>query len=537
MATDEIRDILRQYDAGLQLVSVQELEKGKSYNNRIYFLRVRAAGGFGDTGGDAETAPVAAAHEHHELVLKVTDRFWGTAKVHNEVACLHLLETCCPAVSAPRVLAWAERHGADGGAATTTTTMQILTGGLRHGSSSSSSSRLRVIAAAEPRCGQDDDGAGGVQQLLLPPDRRVPREVVLARPPGRGTSAGDGVGGGDVAGARLWILMTRLPGEPIDTARLDAAGARRSRAAARVSRLALAHAHPRAAVLWEPPLPVTRTTKWTTARRHQAPWECAARHGAGGVGAAHARQTACSATTSAEPAAWPRCNHYYKLRLEDKERQLETKAAYAPNRDLAGAVRGFVARDLVRLPGFSAGSAAGAAVHVDLSFAEEDARGGAAAAQDAGGGGGGPFVFTHYDLSPRNVLVSAGAAATAPTITGIVDFEFAGFFSPLEEFVNDQVNNDGDWPPAVYQAYLELARNGVATPLMGVGTKQAKDEEGAEIWRLTIVVEKLLQCIAPWWLPGGRESEALKEELDKARAIVLETLDLLVVRAEKEVTN
>ncbi|KAF5547556.1 kinase-like domain-containing protein [Fusarium phyllophilum] len=102
------------------------------------------------------------------------------------------------------------------------------------------------------------------------------------------------------------------------------------------------------------------------------------------------------------------------------------------------------------------------------------------------------FVFTHYDLSPRNILVSG----QPPQIIGIVDFEFSGFFPPLDEFLNDCIANNGDWPKDMYEAYLKrLESNGISTPLEGI-----KNDH----WEQMALLEELVQKIAPWWLPGIR---------------------------------
>ncbi|KAK9418672.1 putative Aminoglycoside phosphotransferase domain-containing protein [Seiridium unicorne] len=96
------------------------------------------------------------------------------------------------------------------------------------------------------------------------------------------------------------------------------------------------------------------------------------------------------------------------------------------------------------------------------------------------------FVFTHYDLSLRNVLTSG----TPAHITGIVVPEFAGFMSPIEEFLNDHVNNDGDWLKPVYNAYLErLENNGIATLMHGITE---------EHWQQALWLEQFIHNITPW---------------------------------------
>ena len=122
------------------------------------------------------------------------------------------------------------------------------------------------------------------------------------------------------------------------------------------------------------------------------------------------------------------------------------------------------------------------------------------------------FVFTHFDLSPRNVLVSG----TPPRVTGLVDFEFSGFFPEVDEFVNDYVDNGGDWPSAAYEAYLgRLAELGVNTPAHGI------DEA---VWKQAHWFGQMIEHIAPWWLPGDKGEEGLRGALQESASVVEEML-------------
>ena len=117
------------------------------------------------------------------------------------------------------------------------------------------------------------------------------------------------------------------------------------------------------------------------------------------------------------------------------------------------------------------------------------------------------LVFTHFDFSPRNVLVSTNA----PTkVTGLVDFEFAGIFPETEDFVNDAVDNDGDWPVASYHAYLEeMERSGEATPLRGFVS---------QIWKESVLLRKITDAIAPWQIRvGSVAGNELAKSLHSAR--------------------
>ena len=116
-----------------------------------------------------------------------------------------------------------------------------------------------------------------------------------------------------------------------------------------------------------------------------------------------------------------------------------------------------------------------------------------------------PPTFTHYDFSPQNILVSG----SPPTVTGLIDFEFAGFFPPEEEFANNAVCNDGDWPAPAYETFLlELERLGVPTPLKGFPEKS---------WTEAVLLMKLIEDVAPWFLREGcMEAEELQRECQKA---------------------
>jgi hypothetical protein len=178
---------------------------------------------------------------------------------------------------------------------------------------------------------------------------------------------------------------------------------------------------------------------------------------------------------------------YYKVLMENKLQTLKTNETFESNRSLIAPVRKFMQEILPTMNRVNTG--------VDA------------------------FIFTHYDLSPRNVLISG----SPPKITGIVDFEFAGFFPPLDEFFNDYIENSNDWPKDVYEAYLKrLEENGVATPLKSVD----KDH-----WKQVYLLQQLVQNIAPWYLPSKYRGEGLEEELDKSRVLVEEVLERLSHRA------
>ncbi|KAG8530538.1 uncharacterized protein KY384_005041 [Bacidia gigantensis] len=145
-------------------------------------------------------------------------------------------------------------------------------------------------------------------------------------------------------------------------------------------------------------------------------------------------------------------HEYHALRLQDRLMKLNTSDALATNRaQVQPSIEEFMDRTLPKL------------CH---RFATTDAR----------------SVFTHYDLSPRNVLVSG----SPPSVTGLVDFEFAGFFPPEEEFANFEINNEGDWPadayPLVGDEMIQRCEEAKADVFECVkGLRQLTDDEATDI--------------------------------------------------------
>ena len=176
---------------------------------------------------------------------------------------------------------------------------------------------------------------------------------------------------------------------------------------------------------------------------------------------------------------------YYRHRLNDQTTILRTEEVFAPNRSRIGdRVRKFMMHTLPKLL---------------LSRQVQN------------------FAFTHYDFSPRNVLVTQ---TPPPRLTGFVDFEFAGFFPSEEDFVNDAIDNQGDWPESSYSTFLdELEVCGVKTPLRGMPQR---------IWNEAIVLRRLTENISPWRLRlGGEKGHELREALDMAAKEVERCIDEL----------
>lgn len=406
LSDSEVRTLLDAAFPNSNLLSISPLQSGRSFNNRIYFLKAQ----LGNL-NDQRTARTGHTKQE-DLVLKVNGRFFGAAKVQNETSSLWLLERFCPDVPAPRVLAWSE----DG----------------KHIASVSGD------RAASRWCTASVSGSS-----------------VGASQPG-------------------WLLMSRLPGETLSQLSLDEE--------------ALASIGSQVAQL---------TAAWRLSIPPQS--QC------GGICFSPNPISGIDLGLGPDPQT-PYLNikgivgdnlelvspvtsmlEYQKVKFEDKLRQLETMNVYRPNRQVGHLVRNFMDTTLPALKLISAGN-------------DDEVP---------------PFVFTHYDLSPRNILVKGNP----PHISGVVDFEFSGFFPALDEFVNDFVDNGGDWPQHAYAAYMsKLGELGIATPVKGIDK---------EIWEQAHWLGQVLENIAPWWLPGDRGEEELVVELENSRKVVVETIEKL----------
>jgi hypothetical protein len=168
---------------------------------------------------------------------------------------------------------------------------------------------------------------------------------------------------------------------------------------------------------------------------------------------------------------------YYRIKLEDQLTKLETEDVFSVARHQVSPH----VRESVRssLPGLSLFSR-------DKSTA---------------------FAFTHYDFSPRNILISG---SSPPVVTGILDFEFAGFFPNEEEFTNNAIANADDWPEPAYRVFLEeLERLGVKTPLRGIDQKSWVDAYG---------LVHIMGDVAPWYLrEGGTNGPGIGGGTEKSR--------------------
>ncbi|KAM0326312.1 hypothetical protein ACHAQA_006911 [Verticillium albo-atrum] len=402
MSPEAIQLLLNSIYPGVAVISAEQLPSGRSYNNRIYLIKVQH-GGLGDS-----PDRISLSLDVQDLVLKLNGRFFGADKIQNEVACLRLMNIHCPDVPAPQVRAWSD----DGKYFTK----------VSHDEDSGDSGKA-------PNLGPGEHAAG-------------------------------------------WIIMSRLAGESLSLGNWDEAA---MKDVARQLALIVA--------TWRQSMPAIghcgnllfceepdADLSLTRARKTEGE----------ALPAVMARGNLSVPGSAAHTNPIASIHGYHKLRLDAVLRELESKDAYIPNRHLARIIRDFAAETLPRLN----------LAHKPIQSDADE------------------FVFTHLDISPRNVLVSG----KPPKITGIVDFEFSGFFPASEEFVQDELNNRKDWPGEVYAAYLaSLEELGVDTPVSGINE---------EPWKSLICLARVTDHVAPWWLPGDLTGESLAAALKEAESMV-----------------
>lgn len=390
-----------------QIQSIRSLEAGSSFNNRLYFLKIQVPTSCKIRG--------LSNSDGTNLVLKLSGRFWGPAKVQNEVSSMLLLKSATPEIPVPEVVAWSH----DG-----RYVVSMVQNEAYHAESCTTS--LPIEAYSSTHTG--------------------------------------------------WILMTMLPGKPLADHDLE------SHAYVRIAQeLADYVAAWRQAIPVSPhcgnikySLPALRSALQVPDSKHidqMRLWDRLYDVGASLVNLG---------TDLATPIVSLR--EYILLKLRSRLNVLNQNDVFIPNRRLLGAIQRAISSVSNLLSALGPGHQ-----------------------QDR-------FVFTHTDLAPRNILVSGDP----PRITGILDFEFSGFFPLVEEYQNDWGKDDGDWAQFAYQAFLErLEDKGIATPLRG---------DMKRLWAQLDVCFTLETYIAPWWLEQGGVDN-VTQELEQASRRVLEAID------------
>jgi hypothetical protein len=95
LSTASISEILHQVYPGSQLQRCEQLRRGESFNNRIYFL-------------DVNILSASEGSTTAELVLKLSGHQFDAKKVQNEVGAFLLLSHFCATIPIAKIVAWSE---------------------------------------------------------------------------------------------------------------------------------------------------------------------------------------------------------------------------------------------------------------------------------------------------------------------------------------------------------------------------------------------------------------------------------------------
>ncbi|KAJ9603395.1 hypothetical protein H2200_012173 [Cladophialophora chaetospira] len=149
-----------------------------------------------------------------------------------------------------------------------------------------------------------------------------------------------------------------------------------------------------------------------------------------------------------------------------------------------------------------------------------------------------PMLFTHDDLSTRNVLALPHGNGGAK-VSSIIDFEFAGFFPKDEEFANCLQNDNLEWPLKKYGSFLDELKNHEALPealaakipaasALGNASDMALEFGTSDFHQATLMLRLCINA-APWWIKEEKEftPEKLEEEMVAAKARVANAITWL----------
>lgn len=401
LTKDQVRKLTSEVFPDASLVSYEELDRRKSFNNRIYFLDLKHL--------EENDFPAQA-------VLKIVGRFFGASKVQNEVACLMLLEKYCPDIPSPRVLAWSE-NGTKACA-------------IRNG----------VFAVLH--------------------DQTLAESSQPSSPHG-------------------WVMTTRLPGRSLELRDLSPVDENL------VAQLADIMSN------WRTNIP-HRDTIGNIALQSASYTTIHDVHGLDTI----VSDLLLTNTQPSEPRETDL--QYYQHLLFDQLHIVDTSEVFTFLRPrLSARLKSFCTSTLPKLPVSQPNPG---------NPTNKEAQKGT--------------VFTHQDFAPRNILVSP--SSTGLRVSGILDFEFAGFFPPTEEFLTCMVRQSDDWTPDFFAAFLSgLASRGIPVPGNGI------DARGFDI---LCDLARLVENAAPWWL---RAEHIQGEELERQLRDALKIVEEILVKLEK----
>ncbi|OAG37346.1 hypothetical protein AYO21_08423 [Fonsecaea monophora] len=162
-----------------------------------------------------------------------------------------------------------------------------------------------------------------------------------------------------------------------------------------------------------------------------------------------------------------------------------------------------------------------------------------------------PMIFTHDDLSTRNVLVSPDGSGGVK-VSAIIDFEFAGFFPKEEEFAGTLQNDQEEWPLRKYAVFLSELKHSDALPenlalnippssSIGNATDKCFEFGTSEFQQAVLLLRTTINT-APWWIKEekGYNKEQLQEEMEAAKVRVekaVKWLEEMVPAEEREKRN
>ena len=141
------------------------------------------------------------------------------------------------------------------------------------------------------------------------------------------------------------------------------------------------------------------------------------------------------------------------------------------------------------------------------------------------------MIFTHDDLSTRNVMVAPSGSGDIK-LSAIIDFEFAGFFPKDEEFAGHMQNENEEWPLKKYATFLSELKNLEALPealaahipassTLGNANDKCFEFGTADFHQATLLLRTSINA-APWWIKEekGFTREELQTEVKAAKARV-----------------
>jgi Phosphotransferase enzyme family len=442
LGTERITTIVSAVFQTHNVTNVKQLESGKSYNNRIYFIDIHPI----------KRLNTSADETSQSLVLKIAGHFFDHRKIENELGCLYLFKKFCPDLPVPVPYAWS-------------------------------------------KTGQEIQTVDG--------------RTICSQP------------GSQPFSDHAWILTSRLPGRVLTVADMDGPDGE-----------TLLRQLGRYATMWRTQIPPTRL--WGNLRFQSDTTESSNTATPTATSPqkvllkdAFPNQTLELSAFLLNSYPWPNTAQWYPTLAQDQLSRIYKQPHFRQTFDSHAAKwKKWADEDLPTYP---------------HSQPEE-------------------YVLTHFDFSPRNVLVGRDEEGKGPLrITAVLDFEFTGFMPAEEEFLNAMIRRGGDFEERHFDVILhEMALLGQRVPptkgvrkiiadgktksaIQSGGGVGSGKEGGKEIqflderyWKQACILAKTIDRIAPWEVMDGKfEPEELKRELDEAAATVEEGLRKLVAFKEK----